>query len=130
MQLVKKLSWGGGVVGRSFYVSSEEGNDNNTGTTADKPLKTLNKINEIMKDFKPGDKILLKRGSKFNNQSLHIKDISGAENKPITFMDYGDPSKPAPLIAANGVKDSQWHCLLYTSPSPRDRQKSRMPSSA
>ena len=100
---------GGGVVGRSFYVSSEEGNDNNAGTTADKPLKTLNKINEIMKDFKPGDKILLKRGSKFNNQSLHIKDISGAENKPITFMDYGDPSKPAPLIAANGVKDSQWH---------------------
>ena len=27
---------------------------------------------------------------------------------------------------------SQWayDCLLYTSPSPRDRQKSRMPSSA
>ena len=24
----------------------------------------------------------------------------------------------------------QWICLLYTSPSPRDRQKSRMPSSA
>ena len=23
-----------------------------------------------------------------------------------------------------------WACLLYTSPSPRDRQKSRMPSSA
>ena len=31
--------------------------------------------------------------------------------------------------------ENQWniqskHCLLYTSPSPRDRQKSRMPSSA
>ena len=25
---------------------------------------------------------------------------------------------------------SFWYCLLYTSPSPRDRQKSRMPSSA
>ena len=24
----------------------------------------------------------------------------------------------------------KWNCLLYTSPSPRDRQKSRMPSSA
>ena len=24
----------------------------------------------------------------------------------------------------------EWTCLLYTSPSPRDRQKSRMPSSA
>ena len=29
-----------------------------------------------------------------------------------------------PVIAENGA------CLLYTSPSPRDRQKSRMPSSA
>ena len=31
------------------------------------------------------------------------------------FVRPGDPSMP---------------CLLYTSPSPRDRQKSRMPSSA
>ena len=29
-------------------------------------------------------------------------------------------------IGANMI----WDCLLYTSPSPRDRQKSRMPSSA
>ena len=28
------------------------------------------------------------------------------------------------------VKRMQMSCLLYTSPSPRDRQKSRMPSSA
>ena len=27
-------------------------------------------------------------------------------------------------------KDWVYNCLLYTSPSPRDRQKSRMPSSA
>ena len=26
--------------------------------------------------------------------------------------------------------EANWVCLLYTSPSPRDRQKSRMPSSA
>ena len=26
--------------------------------------------------------------------------------------------------------DSQWGCLLYTSPSPRDLSTSRMPSSA
>ena len=31
-----------------------------------------------------------------------------------------------------GAASSQrhWHCLLYTSPSPRDRTRSRMPSSA
>ena len=28
------------------------------------------------------------------------------------------------------VQDTVGDCLLYTSPSPRDRQKSRMPSSA
>ena len=28
------------------------------------------------------------------------------------------------------VVEKGWICLLYTSPSPRDRQKSRMPSSA
>ena len=35
-------------------------------------------------------------------------------------------SKEAPDI----VLDKVVSCLLYTSPSPRDRQKSRMPSSA
>ena len=29
-----------------------------------------------------------------------------------------------------GYRGWRWACLLYTSPSPRDRQKSRMPSSA
>ena len=29
-----------------------------------------------------------------------------------------------------GLDQADWDCLLYTSPSPRDRQKSRMPSSA
>ena len=31
-------------------------------------------------------------------------------------------------VPGGGV--GNWPCLLYTSPSPRDRQKSRMPSSA
>ena len=36
------------------------------------------------------------------------------------------------LSKLTGLDLSDWHkiCLLYTSPSPRDRQKSRMPSSA
>ena len=37
----------------------------------------------------------------------------------------GNQQIPASLAAGLGG-----HCLLYTSPSPRDRQKSRMPSSA
>ena len=33
-------------------------------------------------------------------------------------------------IVVRAQAGENWHCLLYTSPSPRDRQKSRMPSSA
>ena len=32
--------------------------------------------------------------------------------------------------AGNLIKDTSLICLLYTSPSPRDRTRSRMPSSA
>ena len=28
------------------------------------------------------------------------------------------------------IKHQEWFCLLYTSPSPRDKRQSRMPSSA
>ena len=34
------------------------------------------------------------------------------------------------IDATNWMKEKLNACLLYTSPSPRDRQKSRMPSSA
>ena len=33
-------------------------------------------------------------------------------------------------IEPAGIAEGASFCLLYTSPSPRDRQKSRMPSSA
>ena len=39
----------------------------------------------------------------------------------------------APLLeknSKNGGRNNNGRCLLYTSPSPRDRTRSRMPSSA
>ena len=38
--------------------------------------------------------------------------------------DFGQIAETGSAIRSDDV------CLLYTSPSPRDRQKSRMPSSA
>ena len=42
---------------------------------------------------------------------------------------YGDTFKHVARISQHR-RDDYTTCLLYTSPSPRDRQKSRMPSSA
>ena len=41
-----------------------------------------------------------------------------------------DPAFYGHLSARNNLRVHTTLCLLYTSPSPRDRQKSRMPSSA
>ena len=38
------------------------------------------------------------------------------------------PDKSGEMLTQQGAQ--HFICLLYTSPSPRDRQKSRMPSSA
>ena len=50
---------------------------------------------------------------------LEIKIIS-AHRTPMRMYKY----------ASDAEKNNIGVCLLYTSPSPRDRQKSRMPSSA
>ena len=49
-----------------------------------------------------------------------------------TRWTLGGIAREIPIIASamDGVVDVGMACLLYTSPSPRDRQKSRMPSSA
>ena len=47
-----------------------------------------------------------------------------------------NPVQSSAMHIMEGFLPKQWSliwtivCLLYTSPSPRDRQKSRMPSSA
>ena len=55
------------------------------------------------------------------------------EARAIVKGDLTEPSIGAASILAKVQRDADMlalHCLLYTSPSPRDRQKSRMPSSA
>ena len=48
--------------------------------------------------------------------------------------DNGESVKAVPITTDNEINfrvdRGDYYCLLYTSPSPRDRQKSRMPSSA
>ena len=67
---------------------------------------------------------------KYNNLSKLVEKLKKSE----------DPKRKYEYILWLGKKLKEPHsdilveenkvCLLYTSPSPRDRQKSRMPSSA
>ena len=61
------------------------------------------------------------------------KKLSIAANCRMCLVDVEKAPKPMPACATpvtNGMIVRTHSCLLYTSPSPRDRQKSRMPSSA
>ena len=56
---------------------------------------------------------------------LQILEELALDQKPTIVMSEGhDPRIISGSIAAHNA------CLLYTSPSPRDRTRSRMPSSA
>ena len=48
----------------------------------------------------------------------------------VTYYRYSDDHPPAGLVITESALGPLWHCLLYTSPSPRDLSTSRMPSSA
>ena len=65
-----------------------------------------------------------------NNLILEkIKEVAELEEKDF-ILEIG-PGRGALTSKLLNSKISRLHaCLLYTSPSPRDRQKSRMPSSA
>ena len=59
-------------------------------------------------------------------QALHSYLQSSNHSKIIILVDVNTKASCLPVLIDKMANS----CLLYTSPSPRDRQKSRMPSSA
>lgn len=76
----------------TFFIDSNQGNDANSGTSADKAWKSFKGIKQGA--LQQGDSIRFKRGSAFTGP-LFIYD-SGTPGNPIVITDYGDPAKPAP----------------------------------
>ena len=61
-----------------------------------------------------------------NLVGLDAQDQTNIDNLLINL----DGTENKSRLGANAILGVSMACLLYTSPSPRDRQKSRMPSSA
>ena len=69
--------------------------------------------------------------SQFRVETFYLNK-DGSMTHAVAGNAVADPNPPTVGFGTNGRWDdtSNGSCLLYTSPSPRDRQKSRMPSSA
>jgi hypothetical protein len=76
----------------TFYIDSENGNDDNSGTSEDQAWKNINTLEHLT--FEPGASILLKRGSIWNKQTLSFKG-SGTVSAPILIDAYGSGNKPS-----------------------------------
>ncbi|MDR0197455.1 MAG: PIG-L family deacetylase, partial [Oscillospiraceae bacterium] len=79
------------AIGTVYYVSFNNGDDNKLGTSQANAWKTFTNVNETV--FKPGDKILLERGSVWDDAQLSPKG-SGSGNAPIIIDAYGNGDMP------------------------------------
>ena len=66
---------------------------------------------------------------KVGQPNIRIFPAFDATDSPIEQQDY-DLGQPIGELGSIKVPEMLKDCLLYTSPSPRDRTRSRMPSSA
>ena len=80
----------GTVRSANCYVDSVSGNDSASGTSPDRPWKTLAKFNATT--FHPGDRILFKSGGTWTGQ-LWPKG-SGTAEQPIVIDKYGGEAPP------------------------------------
>ncbi|MCX8034991.1 MAG: right-handed parallel beta-helix repeat-containing protein [Candidatus Dojkabacteria bacterium] len=74
----------------TYYIDSQNGNDTNSGDSESRPWKTLKNLERIT--LKPGDRVLLKRGS-FFNEELKING-SGTNRDKIVIDTYGSGNIP------------------------------------
>lgn len=86
------------IYAETYYVDPDNGNDGNNGTTKQTAWKSLLKVNSGT--FMPGDSILLRAGSVFNDQQLELTKNSGANDRLIVVASFGEGEKP--VINGNG----------------------------
>ena len=72
--------------------------------------------------------ILKVRGAREHNLKNISVDIP--KNKLVVITGLSGSGKSSLAFDTIYAEGQRRYCLLYTSPSPRDREKSRMPSSA
>ena len=120
------IDFGSRVLGRRW----EEGWDTAVvflGTNNDDNMVAYEEQLRVMFDVLSQNPFVVLTTAEFRPKQMQINEIIkrvADEYGNVTVLDWAAVARNNGLIGTDGV------CLLYTSPSPRDRQKSRMPSSA
>ena len=105
------------ATGTTYYVDSKDGNDSNAGTSESKAFKTLDKVNDL--NLEPGDTVLLKKGSVFEDQALKFtKEDSGTAEAPVKISTYGKGDRPKINTNGHGL----WE-LNYGTPLDNQNHK-------
>ncbi|RHU45697.1 fibronectin type III domain-containing protein [Blautia sp. TF11-31AT] len=117
MPAVSVKAEGNTANGTTYYVDSNGGNDSNEGTSEGKAFKTLDKVNAL--DLEPGDTVLLKKGSVFEDQALTFtKEDSGTAEAPVKVSTYGEGNRPQINTNGHGL----WE-LNYGTPLDNQNHK-------
>ncbi|MFR1414451.1 MAG: fibronectin type III domain-containing protein [Lachnospiraceae bacterium] len=117
MPAVSVKAEGNTATGTTYYVDSKGGNDSNEGTSEGKAFQTLDKVNTL--DLEPGDTVLLKKGSVFEDKALKFtKEDSGTAEAPVKISTYGEGSRPQINTNGHGL----WE-LNYGTPLDNQNHK-------
>ncbi len=90
--------------GTVYYVNSQTGNDQNSGTSPEQAWENLDKVNAEIASFNPGDSVLFARGNTFYG-SLNITQ-DGQNQQAIHLGAYGEGKRP---IITGLKKVSNWN---------------------
>ena len=126
-------------------------NVSSTDISLDNWLTMARRINAIFSGDAGVAGVVITHGTNTLEETAYFLNLTVRHDRPVVLVGSMRPSTAisadGPLNLLNGVRtaiapeargkgalvvlnDEINACLLYTSPSPRDRQKSRMPSSA
>lgn len=74
----------------TYYVDSASGDDSNDGLSIDSPIKSISKVDTIIKEIKENPtRILFKAGTTYEN-TLNVVSFEASEQYPLLISSYGE----------------------------------------
>lgn len=106
---------------RYIYLSSTDGNDVNDGSSPEKAIRTIDKLNEMIssRPLAAGNKIYFKRGNSFVGE-VNIKNVYGLKDHPIYIGSYGDQNLNYPDIKAPAPNGTTTAYASNSTSRPQD----------